>query len=201
MQTVDTIALVAGYVLLPAAVVIAGGFVLTWLEHRYNDRNSAAEHTREHRASSRAAWTAWAVPFAALTAAMVLAPVVFAVVAVASNELAVGYLGTVGFALGALALNGLAATTEQTPAVRLWSSVPGVLLSSAVGFTIALISFLGAALSGTLGVSVRDPRRFLVSIGVMLVVGGLALAAYRKRQRDNDRVESASEKPEVPVGR
>ncbi len=185
MQVIENIAMVAGFVLLPAAVTIACGFTLTWLERRYQRHDPTIARDDADWKLSRAAWTAWAIPLAALSAAMVLAPAVFAVAAVVANELAIGYLGTAGFALGALALNGLAATTQPTAEGPRWSGVPGVLLSSAVGFTIALMSFLGGTLAATFHVRPGDPRRVWVTLGVALVLGSLAYAAFRRRRAED----------------
>lgn len=186
MRVIENIALVAGLVLLPAALTIAGGFVLNWLERRYRRHDPATAQVDGDWRQNRAAWTAWAVPLAALSAGMVLAPATVAVAAVVANELAIGYLVTAGFALGALALNALAATTQPTTDGPRWSGAPGVLLSSAVGFTIALMSLLGGALAATLRVPPGDPRRVWVTLAVALLLGSLAYGAYRRRRRQDD---------------
>jgi hypothetical protein len=184
MRVIESVALVAGFVLLPAALTIVGGFVLNWLERRHERQRAVSADVDAVWRLNRAVRTALAVPLAALSAAMVLAPAVFAVAAVVANELAMGYLVTAGFALGALALNGLAATTAPSAYGPRWSGVPGVLLSSAVGFTVALMSLLGGALAATFRVPPGDSRRVWVTLGVALLLGSLAYGAYRRRERE-----------------
>ena len=118
---------------------------------------------------------------AALSAAIVLAPVVVAVWAVIAEEFAVAYLATVGFALGALLLSSFATASDAAGATFRWTRLPGVMLTSAVGFFIALTSFLGGALARWIGVDVGDAWLVIIPIGVAVLVGGLALLAYRRR--------------------
>jgi hypothetical protein len=171
MELFDDFVMLAGLVLLPAAATLCGGFVLGWLD-RYEP---APAETPDGIVAALAA-----VPFAALSAAMVLAPVVVAVWAVIAEEEAIAYLATIGFALGAIALTALAAA--ETPGGKpRWPAMPGVVLSSAVGFFVALTSYLGGSVVRALDVRVNDGWRVVVPIGVAVLIGGLALAAYRRR--------------------
>lgn|GEM_PF-5036624 len=181
MSLVERVALVSGLVLLPAVWVVVCGFVLAWFE-RQNPPPRPPLDADEGEPLVRRVTGVWMIPHAALTAAAVLAPVVFAVAAVVGNELALGYLGTVGFAVGAMALTGLAATSHPHPSGPLWARLPGVLLSSAVGFAIALTALLGGALAGALDFEIGDPWRLAVWFGVAVVLGGLTVAAHRRRQ-------------------
>ncbi len=183
MELIADILFVSGLVLLPAAAVVAGGFALGWLE-RFQPPAGERPNGIGHAVA--------AVPYAALSAAMVLAPVVVAVAAVIAEEQAVAYLATVGFALGALALGAMAASREAAGAGPLWPRMPGVMLTSAVGFFIALTSFLGGALARTLGVRFNDGWRVVVPIVIALLVGGLGVAAHRRRRADAQRSEVAA---------
>lgn len=176
MDLVTDYLVLSGLVLLPLAAIVAGGFVLGWLQRFAPERG----------AGSGGFWSGVAsIPFAALSAAMVLAPVVVAVWAVIAEEEPIAYLATVGFALGALALSALAASYDASRSMPQVPRMPGVVLTSAVGFFVALTSFLGGALARSLGVEVGDGWRVLVPIAVALVVGGLAVAAYRRRTDDD----------------
>ncbi len=172
MDVVADLFFLAGLVLAPAFGTVAAGYVLGWLQRFEPDAGERPLGFGQAVA---------AVPFAALTAAMVLAPVVVAVWAVVAEEEAVAYLATVGFALGALLLSALADAGDGALLGVRWPRLPGVLLSSAVGFLISLTSLLGSALARSLGVRIGDGWRVLVPIGVAVVVGGLAIVAYRRR--------------------
>ena len=192
----EQIGLVAALILLPAVSIILGGLLLGWLEARHTER----EATRQSAGNSRiGAWLVWTVPFAALTALMVLAPVVAGVWAVAADELAVGYLATVGFGLGALSLGGLAAMTSRSGGGPPWHRVAGVLLSSAVGFAIALTSFLGGALASALDLDVSESR-FVLPVAVALLIGGLTVASVRRARAERVNVKLSGEfEPEPAV--
>ena len=172
MELLADILFLSGLVLFPAAAVVVGGFVLGWLERFQPEGDKSPDGVLQALAI---------IPFAALSAAMVLAPVVAAVWAVIAEEQAVAYLATVGFALGALTLSAAAASREAAGTGPYWPRMPGVVLTSAVGFIIALTSFLGGALARSFGVTVQDGWRVVVPIIVAFLVGGLAVAAYRRR--------------------
>ena len=171
MDVAVDLLVLAGLVLLPAAGIVVGGGVLGWLE----------QYEPEEGAPDSVGSALVAIPFAALSAAIVLAPVVVAVWAVIAEEFAVAYLATVGFALGALLLSSMATASDAAGDTFRWTRLPGVMLTSAVGFFIALTSYLGGALARWLGVSVGDAWLVVIPIGVAVLVGGLALLAYRRR--------------------
>ncbi len=187
MERLVDVLVPAGLILLPALAIVVGGFVLGWLEQFEPAARSSAPNVRHVLA---------ALPFAALSAAMVLAPVVVAVWAVIAEELAFAYLATSGFAVGAVALAALAAGREAAGKDARWARLPGVVLTSAVGFFVALTSFLGGALARSLGLDVGDGWRVAVPIAVAATVGGLAAAADRKR-----RAHSAGEGAPTPATR
>lgn len=195
MELAEQIGMVAGLILLPAVFIVLGGLLLGWLEARQIAHEAARrdEGTRE-----RLAWLAWTVPFAALTALLVLAPVVVGVWAVVAAELAAGYLATVGFGLGALLLGGLAAMAARTGSGPPWHRVAGVLLSSAVGFAIVLMSYLGRALAGALDLDLSEFRS-LVPIAVALLIGGLAIASVRRSRQPQVDQRSAPELEAEPL--
>ncbi len=172
MSIFTDMAFLAGLVLLPAAGIVFGGLLLGWLERFAPDK---AIPRRGLGA------TLAAIPFAALVAAMVLAPVVVAVWAVMAEEEAVAYLATVGFALGAMVLSLLAGGAEAAGLGLRWPRMPGVLLTSAIGFFIALVSFLGNAVARSIGARLNDTWRIALPLAVAVVIGGLGLAAYRAR--------------------
>ncbi len=60
--------------------------------------------------------------------------------------------------------------------------VPGVVLSAAVGFFIALASFLGSELASFAGYDLADDARVLVPLGVAVVLGLLGAIAWRRRR-------------------
>ncbi len=179
MEVLDQIGFVAGLILLPAAVVIAGGLLVSWLESRQVAHQAAGLSSGRRKAQ----WLAWSLPFAAVTALMVLAPVVVGVWAVVAGELAAGYLATAGFGLGGLTLGALASATENGLHGPSWHRVSGVLLSSAVGFAITLASYLGSSLATALDLDARE-LRVAIPIVLALALGGLAIVAVRMRRTE-----------------
>ncbi len=181
--------LLIGLVLGPAVGVVAGGLLLGWLGRRQGlpDRGGDvfgnigdSPDGEADLMSSGAASMLWAVPFAGLSAVMVLAPVVAAVLSVMGGRADLGYLMTIGFGGGALVLDRLAARDIQRRWLRM--RVPGVVLSAAVGFFIALASFLGSELASFAGYDLGNNARVLVPLGVAVLLGALGVVAWRRRR-------------------
>jgi hypothetical protein len=103
----------------------------------------------------------------------------------------VGYLATMGFGVGALAVNQLARSGEARHGITPWTRAPGVLLSAAVGFTISLAGFLGSEVTDFAGLDLGGNARVIVPLVIAVVLGGLGWGAWaqrrgRSRRSDHD---------------
>ncbi len=187
------ILLLVGLIFGPAIVVVLGSLAIGWLERRQDLPGRPSDTPWSHVADldlsdelgqerSSATSLLWAVPFAALSAGLILAPVVVAVWAVAADKPAVGYLATIGFGVGALAVNQLARSGDARPGITPWTRAPGVLLSAAVGFIIALVGFLGSELTDLAGLDLGGNGRVLVPLAIAMLLGALGWAAWAQRR-------------------
>lgn len=176
----------------PAVVVVVGSLTIGWLEAKQDlpgrrppatwDADRAGRDVPVAERSDGASML-WALPYAALTAGLILAPVVIAVWSVVADAPAVGYLATVGFAIGARAVDQLVRASAPSGGRFRWTRAPGVLLAAIVGFLIALVGFLGTELAAYASIDLGGNARVVVPLAVGVLLGALGVAARRKRRR------------------
>jgi hypothetical protein len=190
MISLGDVAVLLGLLVVPAVVVVVSSLVLGWLERHLDlpDRPAGVEGLPVGAdlpaERSPVAAMLWALPFAVLSAALVLAPVVVAVWSVVADEPAAGLLVTVAFGIGALMVRRLVEDRTSAPestGPTPWSRTPGVLLSAAVGFTIAIVGFLGMQLADFLGFDETGTATIAIALVLAIVMGGLAVLAWRRQ--------------------